>query len=688
MANRLEHSRSAYLKSAAHQPIDWHEFGDEAFQLAKELDKPLLLDIGAVWCHWCHVIDRESYENEEIAALINKYYIPVKVDRDQRPDVDARYQQVVQSMSGQGGWPLTAFLTYDGRLIYGGTYFPPEAMKNLLQRIHEIYADRKQEIFGTGETLSEENIRRLEAADREALRQTGAVEEVSPDALKQLCKDFLNAVISTAKSLYEPQFGGFGSQPKFPHFSTLELMITQIFHDRTGHHELLEMLEKTLTEMARGGVYDQIAGGFHRYSVDEHWHVPHFEKMAYDNAEAIRVYAQAYRLTNIPFFREVTEGIINWVNELLSDPVHGGFYASQDADIDLHDDGDHFTWSIQELAEILTPQEHSIISRYYDVHDAGDMHHAKGRNVLYVSRPPSQVGQELGISVSEVENALASAKAKLLEKRRNRPMPFIDKSLYVNWNGMMIAAYFEAADLLDMPGVRDFADKSLKRMLSDFYQKNQTVLHTYGIDGFLEDYAWLAFAALKGYESTENSYYFEVAQDIANLILLRFEDSRLGGFYDTAHTESALGLLKLKRKPVEDSPSSSANAIALQVLGALYYLTGQDKYRLSLEKGLNLLIHLNGNYGLFVSALGFAADRYINPPLKMEVMGNEPAPARALAHAARHVFFPGKLIAYRSDEPHSEVRICVGTRCLAPISDAGRLEQEVNALAAIPMKTR
>jgi uncharacterized protein len=687
MANQLQHSSSAYLKSAAHQPIDWHEFGEEAFRLARELDKPVLLDIGAVWCHWCHVIDRESYENDEIAALINEYYIPVKVDRDQRPDVDARYQQVVQSMSGQGGWPLTAFLTHDGRLIYGGTYFPPEAMKNLLKRIHEIYQERKQEIFGSGETLSDEHIRRMEAADREELNHAGAVEEISPDGLRQLCTDFLELVISAAKRMYEPQFGGFGSQPKFPHFSTLELMIAQIYRDRVNQHELLEMLEKTLTEMARGGMYDQIAGGFHRYSVDDHWHVPHFEKMAYDNAEAIRVYAQAYRLTNIPFFREVTEGMIGWVDALLSDQVHGGFYASQDADIDLHDDGDHFTWSPQELAEILTPQEYSIVSRYYDMHEAGDMHHAKGRNVLYVSRPPHQVGQELGIPVGEVEKALVSAKAKMLEKRRNRPMPFIDQSLYVNWNGMMIAAYFEAADLLDLPLVRSFAEKSLKRILSDFYRKNQTVLHTYGIDGFLEDYAWLVFAALKGYESTEEPYYLEVARDIGELILTRFEDIRLGGFYDTAQTDQALGLLKFKRKPVEDSPSSSANAVALQVLGALYHLTGEDRYRISLEKGLNLLIYLNGNYGLFVSALGIAADRYLHPPLKLEVVGTGHTPGHPLTHAARHVFYPGKMIAYHPNETHAEVRICVGTRCLAPIADAGRLEQEVYMLAHTLAKT-
>jgi hypothetical protein len=676
MANTLANSSSAYLRSAAHQPIEWHEFGEAAFQLAKEMDRPVLLDIGAVWCHWCHVIDRESYENEEIAELINRHYIPIKVDRDQRPDVDARYQQVVQSMSGQGGWPLTAFLTYDGRLIYGGTYFPPAAMKNLLVRIQELYHERKQEIFSNNSALNEDAIRHMEATDREAAGQATPVEEVSAASLKPLCRDFLNVVVEAAKRTYEPQFGGFGSQPKFPHFSGLEFLTAQVFYDREANHDLLEMVEKTLTEMARGGIYDQIAGGFHRYSVDDHWHVPHFEKMAYDNAEAIKVYAQAYRLTGIPFYKEIAIGIINWVNEWLSDQTHGGFYASQDADIDLNDDGDHFTWSPSELAEILTPQEQSIISQYYDINDVGDMHHAKGRNVLYVSQPISNIAKELGVPLDDAEKLLQLAKAKMMAKRRVRPIPFIDTSLYVNWNGMMISAYFEAADLLDLPDVREFADKSLERMLSQFYQKGETVFHATGIDGFLDDYAWLALAALKGYESTGNVYYLDVTQDLANLILQRFEDPTLGGFYDTPKNDQAIGVLKFKRKPVEDNPSSSANAIALQVLLALDHLTNEEHYRISLEKGLNNLIHLHGNYGLFVSALAIAAQRYLYSPLKLEVVGNR----HEFKQAARHAFYPGKLVTYQPDASQQEVRVCVGTHCLAPVTQVDELNQQLATL--------
>lgn len=672
MANRLASSSSAYLRSAAHQPIDWHEFGEEAFALAKSQDKPILLDIGAVWCHWCHVIDRESYENDEIAALVNQHYIAVKVDRDQRPDVDARYQQVVQSLTGQGGWPLTAFLTHDGRLIYGGTYFPPQAMKNLLNQVYQLYHEKKQEFFGGNETLTDENIRRME---QEALLEARGDIRYNPEEVKALANQFSNIVLESARRMFDATHGGFGSQPKFPHFSALEALILR--EHRNPSPEVREMIEKTLAHMARGGIYDQIAGGFHRYSVDDHWHVPHFEKMAYDNAEALKVYAQAYRLTGIPLYKEIAEGIAAWVGEWLSDSKRGGFYATQDADINLEDDGDHFTWSPQEVADILSPEEAQVVRRYYDIHDRGDMHHAAGRNVLYVSRSVTDIAHELSLPVAEVERLLESGKAKMLEKRRQRPMPFIDETLYVNWNGMQIAAWFEAADLLGNPDMRDFAERSLNRMLDEFYRAGQRVYHTTGVDGFLEDYAWLALACLKGYYATGNGRYLEDARGMANLMIAHFEDSRQGGFFDTRQEEAgALALLKIKRKPAEDSPSSSANGIALQVFGALAYLLDEDGYRECLERGLVQLINQNGQYGLFCSALSIAGDQYAHPPLKIELAGDVPE----LAMAARAVFYPGKMLRYSPGDPANEARLCVGSRCLAPVKTAEALRAQVEEL--------
>ena len=677
MANRLAESGSAYLRSAAHQPIDWHEFGEEAFLKAKDEDKPILLDIGAVWCHWCHVIDRESYDNAEIAALINQFYIPVKVDRDQRPDVDARYQQVVQSLTGQGGWPLTAFLTHDGRLIYGGTYFPPDAMKQLMEQITVMYHDRKSEIFNASEMLTAENM-----AERERQLVRDAVGEKPPidhAALKTMCQDFVKLTTEAAQKVYDANNGGFGAMPKFPHFSGLEYLIAQNYRD--GDAQVREMIEKTLAHMARGGIYDQVAGGFHRYSVDDHWHVPHFEKMAYDNAEALKVYAQGYRLTGIPLYKEVAEGIIRWLNEWLSDQTHGGFYGSQDADINLEDDGDHFTWSPLEIRDTLSDAEASLVSRYYGITDQGDMHHTTGRNVLAVTQPLISVAEAMGISPGDAENLLASAHGKMLEARRKRPIPFIDNSIYVNWNGMLISAYFEAADLLDLPDARDFAEKSLKRMLNEFYVAGDVnhgkVFHAAGVDGFIEDYAWLALACLRAHYSTGDRRYFNDARAIADLIVAHFEDGEEGAFFDTRRNESGLGLLKIRRKPVDDGPSSSANAIALQVLLELDVVSDTQTYRQSIERALVFLVNHHGHYGLYVSALAIAADRFTRPPLKIEIAGDVPD----LAREARLAFYPGKVLTYHPEVSANEARVCVGFQCFAPAKTPDDLRQRFEQVA-------
>ncbi len=661
-ANRLANSSSAYLRSAAHQPIDWYEYGEEAFDRAKELDRPILLDIGAVWCHWCHVIDRESYDDPEIAQIINENYVPVKVDRDQRPDVDARYQQVVSAMSGQGGWPLTGFLTYDGRLIYGGTYFPKHAMKDLLLKIRKLYEERKADIFSSAELLTDELVERK-------------FKESQPPQqdIERLSDDFLEHVFSTIRGTYDAAHGGFGVQPKFPHFSTLELLNTCAFHSPEDT-SARGMLEHTLREMALGGIYDQIAGGFHRYSVDRYWHVPHFEKMAYDNAEALKVYTQAYRLTGNPFFREVAMGIVHWVHEELSDQEHGGFYASQDADIDLQDDGDHFTWSIPEVEAILTPQEAGVVIRYYDLTEAGDMHDRPGRNVLWVRSSLEKIAEETLKDPAEIQEWLESARKKMRQHRlNNRPIPFIDKTLYVNWNGMFLAAWFEASDLLDWDEVRAFAGKTLERLIAEFYQPGKQVLHTTGVAGVLEDYVYFALANLKAYQSTGEPKYLEIAQDVMKLVIQNFEDKDLGGFFDIKPEPNSLGLLKFKRKPVEDSPSSSANAVATLVLIQLYYLTEDETYYQAAEKALYAFADRFQGYGIFVSALALALYYYLYPPLKIELLGGE----KTLEHTARKVFYPGKLLLYRPEEDKAEARVCEGRTCLPPVTEPDELVRQM-----------
>jgi uncharacterized protein YyaL (SSP411 family) len=339
--NRLKNSASPYLRSAAHQPVDWHEWGEEAFAHARAEGKPILLDIGAVWCHWCHVIDRESYENPEIAKMINQFYVPVKVDRDERPDVDSRYQSAISAISGQGGWPLTAFLTPDGKPFFGGTYFPPEdamgrpGFKRILLGIADAFKTRRAEVDSSAK----------------ALEEAVAKAEVFHTARGEFDAGVVDSVVESALHLFDEAHGGFGGAPKFPHSSAIDLLLERYQSSRDPR--MLHVVERTLTGMAEGGVYDQLAGGFHRYSVDERWCVPHFEKMTYDNSELLKNFLHGYQVTRQPLFRETAEGIIEWVGEVLSDREHGGFYGSQDADQTLDDDGDYFTWTLAEVRAVL-----------------------------------------------------------------------------------------------------------------------------------------------------------------------------------------------------------------------------------------------------------------------------------------------------------------------------------------------
>lgn len=675
MPNRLDQSTSAYLQSAAHQPIDWHEFGPEAFERAKKEDKPILLDIGAVWCHWCHVIDRESYDDPEIAELINRYYVAVKVDRDQRPDVDMRYQQVVQALSGQGGWPLTGFLTWDGRLIYGGTYFPPHVMKSLLEKIQAMYHERKGDIFNDGDVLTDALAKSRNARDRDQLKDVAEKET----GHAPLSDELADNVTASAKQLFDPVHGGFGLQPKFPHYSTLELLIARQF--RRPDDKLSEIINKTLTAMGKGGIYDQVAGGFHRYSVDRIWHVPHFEKMAYDNAEALRVYAQAYRLTGDGFYREIAEGIADWVMRDLADTENGGFYASQDADISLDDDGDHFTWTPDEVRQILTEEEAKVVIRHYNMTDAGDMHERPGRNVLMVHFPLDQIAGEQGVSEADARALLESAKAKMLTHRlQHRTIPYIDRTLYANWNGMFIAAFIEAGDLLDHDLWRNVALRSLERMLKEFYSPESGFQHTAGIEGMLDDQAQMLLALLAAYQSTCRKDYLAAAEELAGFIAGHFEDAELGGFFDVRETEDAIGLLKFRRKPVEDTPSISANAAMLQGLLQLDLITEKPEYRQKAERSLRFFRDFEAR-GIYVSSLTVALDRYLHPPLKIELAGDH----ELLADKARRVFYPGKVMAWRPEAPveKPEARVCIGTQCLAPVTNPDTLADEVGRFMAV-----
>src|SRR5438477_1082882 len=447
--NSLAQASSAYLRSAMHQPIQWHEWGAEAFAAAQRENKPMLLDIGAVWCHWCHVMDRESYDDPEIAAIVNQHFIAVKVDRDERPDIDARYQAAVSAISGQGGWPLTAFLTADGKPFYGGTYFPPiehygrPSFRRVLASIAEAYKNKRDEVT--------ESAQQVMSAISQAEAFTGRSSDFSPDVIGK--------IIDSAAKMFDVQHGGFGTSPKFPHPSALDVLIDRFA--KASEPYLGTIINTTLEKMAKGGVYDQLAGGFHRYSVDERWVVPHFEKMVYDNSELLKNYVHGYQVTGNEFFADVARDIIRWMDEWLSDRARGGFYASQDADISMDDDGDYFTWTVEEARTVLSEDELKVAALRYDINEVGEMHHNPAKNVLYVRAPIEEIGRRLNVGPERVSELLESAKKKMYAARLKRPTPYVDKTVYVGWNSMCIAAYLETARVLNLDEARRFALRSL-----------------------------------------------------------------------------------------------------------------------------------------------------------------------------------------------------------------------------------
>jgi uncharacterized protein len=693
--NRLKDSASPYLRSAAHQPVDWHEWGEEAFAHARAEGKPILLDIGAVWCHWCHVIDRESYENPEIAAMINQFYVPVKVDRDERPDVDARYQSAISAISGQGGWPLTAFLTPDGKPFFGGTYFPPEdamgrpGFKRILLGVAEAFKTRRSEVDSSAQ----------------ALEEAVAKAEVFHTARGDFDAGVVDSVVESALHLFDEAHGGFGSAPKFPHASAIDLLLERYQSSRDPR--LLHVVERSLTGMAEGGVYDQLAGGFHRYSVDERWCVPHFEKMTYDNSELLKNFLHGYQVTREPLFRETAEGIIEWVGEVLSDRERGGFYGSQDADQTLDDDGDYFTWTLAEVRAVLTPQESHAIEMRYDVGPRGEMHHNPAKNVLWVAASREEIAQALKTTPEDVSLLLAHAKGKLLAARLQRhPTPAIDTTIYVAWNAMFVSAYLEAARVLGREDCRAFALKTLERILAEAWDDAKGFRHRVGgphLEGSLDDQIFAAAALLDAYEATLDRRYFDIAERAVRLAVEHYGDPDGGGFFDRAKDAAPMGGLDVRRKPLQDSPTPGANSVAVIVLDRLHAFTGEKLYREWAEKTLEAFVGLVPQYGLFAATYGLAALLHARHSLQVVVLGAADDPqAAALEKAANEIYRFGKAVlrvtpdtlataslapALRETLPHldaakAQVLVCVETTCHPPVADSEKLKALLTGVAA------
>ncbi len=701
-ANRLASEPSSYLRSAAHQPVDWHPWGEEAFAKAKREDKPILLDIGAVWCHWCHVMDGESYENDETARIINENFVAIKVDRDERPDVDARYQPAIAALSGGGGWPLTAFLTPDGLVFSGGTYFPPRdafgrpGFPKVLGIVSDAYRKQKEQVVGQAQEIA-----------RALARNEGA-----PKGEGKVAWPIVKRALDSCLMNFDIRNGGFGDAPKFPHTSAIEVALSEVAS--TGDESLKTVVEVTLTRMANGGVADQIGGGFHRYSTDAEWIVPHFEKMLYDNAELLRNYAHAFQVLKDPAFAKVARGTVAYLDRVLTDRERGGFFASQDADVGAGDDGDYWTWTNRELEEALGKgsEDYAVMAQLYDVKPNGEMHHNAAKNVLWVASSTEELAKRYKKGEKEVEGQVERAKARLLAAREMRDAPFVDRTVYTSWNGLAVSAYIEAWKALGLETCRAFAVKTADFLLKACFDPTQGVAHQWRpesgprVYGLLDDQAMFALGLLDVFEATQDTKYLDAARALGDLLLKDFLDSD-GALLDTAPRLShAAGsqAFGAKVKPFQDAPTPAGNAVAAIVLDRLEALTGGGRYREAAAGILASFAAAAPKYGVFAGTYAQAVRLHLERPLHITVVG-EPGDARTQAlfdaavrsfpaHKAVVKVAPGKAVPpglpesareFAASYPRERLPaacVCRGTVCNLPTSDPRELAKQIGAPAS------
>ena len=562
MLNKLANESSPYLLQHADNPVDWYPWGNEALQLAKAQDKPILLSIGYAACHWCHVMAHESFEDEATAVYMNEHFINIKVDREERPDIDGIYMQSVVAMTGQGGWPMTVFLTPAGRPFYGGTYFPPTrrygmpSFMELMGGIVNAWETKREDVEEQAGNISE-HIQRI-------------VPLSSQDNVLE--KSMFDRSVQVLASNFDQQRGGFGGAPKFPPSMTLEFLLRQ--YVQNGNEDALQMAELTLEKMAYGGMYDQLGGGFARYSTDENWLVPHFEKMLYDNALLVRVYLHAYQITDKPLYRRIVEETLDFVMRELRHE-DGGFYSSYDADSE-GEEGKFYVWTAVEIKEILGDAA-PLFMTYYDVRELGNW---EGHTILNVPRNPAEVAQVAGLELAELEAKMADARQKLFAVRAQRIWPGLDDKVLTAWNGIMLAAFAEAGRVLQRPDYTETAVLNA-RFLQEKMWVNGRLLRTWKAgseakyNGYLEDYAYLADGLLALYQNIFDERWFTWARELAEVMLTHFYDAQDGGFFDTSDDHETL---IYRPKDVQDNATPSGNAMATGVLLRLSLYTGEGNY--------------------------------------------------------------------------------------------------------------
>jgi uncharacterized protein len=682
MPNRLIDETSPYLLQHAHNPVDWYAWGEEALARARAEDRPILLSIGYSACHWCHVMERESFENPAIARLMNDLFVNIKVDREERPDLDGIYMQAVQALTGHGGWPMTVFLTPDGAPFFGGTYFPPEdrgqmpGFPRVLTGVAEAYRSRRGDVNRNAEQL------------RQMLQRKLAPPQTGP-----LTPALLDRALQGAIGSIDWAEGGFGGAPKFPQPMTLEFLLRQ--YVRTGSKQALGAAELTLDRMAAGGIYDQLGGGFHRYAVDRIWLVPHFEKMLYDNAQLSRVYLQAFLVTGTPRYRQVVEETLEYVRREMTH-LDGGFYSTQDADSE-GEEGKFFVWTVDEVDALLGDEDGPLFRAYFDVTQAGNFEH---KNILHVSDPIDDVAGRLGATPERLNAAIERGRAILHAAREERVHPGRDEKVLTAWNGMMMRSFAEAGAALERPDWVEVAARNADFVMRELWQDGR-LLRTWKdgrakLNGYLEDYACYADALVALYEATFDLRWLNEARAIADVILSQFADAESGGFFDTANDHEQL---VTRPKDIFDNATPSGTSVATDLLTRLALLTGEERYRTAAEGVLTTLGAIASehptSFGRLLCALDFAVGR----PREIAIVGPfESDDTRALRRAVFGRFLPNRVVAGSTgaadgsgdaisgipllqDRPLRDGRptayVCEGYVCQVPVTSPAELESQL-----------
>ena len=675
--NRLAREKSPYLLQHQFNPVDWHAWGEPAFAAARTLDRPIFLSIGYSTCHWCHVMERESFENESVARFLNEHFVSIKVDREERPDVDKIYMTFVQATTGQGGWPLSAFLTPDLKPFYGGTYFPPTAhygrpgFLQLLQRINDLWKSRREDLINSAAEIHE---RMAEAARSSHRMEAGGL---SAETIEQAGLLF--------KQAYDARHGGFGGAPKFPQPSQPQFLLR--FAKRFGDAEATQMVLHTCDRMAAGGIHDQLGGGFARYSVDAEWLVPHFEKMLYDNAQLAQLYLDALVVSGQPRYADVVRDILDYVLRDMTHP-EGGFYSAEDADSEGHE-GKFYCWTWNELSNLLTAEEFKVTTRYFGITQQGnfvDHSHPEplqGLNVLSVADP--------NLSTDDAE-LLASAKQKMSATRATRMRPHLDDKVLVSWNGLMLGAMARAAVVLQEPRYHQAAERNLQFVQRHLWDPGTKTLFHRWRDGepdsvqLLQGYAFLLSGVLDLYEAVLDPVKLDFALELADAMLGKFFDSDQGGFWQT--TDQAADLI-LRSKEDYDGAEPSGNSVATLCFLRLGRTTGRTDLIAAAEKTVQLY---SSRLAQFPSAVPFmlqALDFSLQEPRRIVVTGKAAGQDFGnLLRAIHSVYQPNKVVLGNTGpvEPFAKTLpdgktpqgyCCTGTECQAPTNDASELARQV-----------